>query len=183
MVATSKATRRIIFTTIATSIVVVAFWRGNQLLGIACGVSYVLIALALIWLLVRSSSFREGGSVFRLALALLFTASVGFCMTFPASINWRVQYAIKQHTIDRDAKRELVSLFGKDHAFGGLSVSSVQLKTLNIIIHGSIAERSDFDRLRTRIGDECPAVGKCILHWDIVLRDSGVRIDEVERWE
>jgi hypothetical protein len=180
MVATSKVSRRMIFTAIAAVIVMVAFWRGNHLLGISCGVSYALMALALIWLLARSLSLREGISVFRVALALLFAASVGFCMAFPASVNWRVQYAIERHAIDRSTRSELVALFGSDPAFRSLSVSTEHFKLVCITVHGSLATRADFDRLRTRIGDDCPTVGECILHWDIVLSDSGVRIDEIE---
>ena len=181
MVANLKTSHRMIFTAVAAVIAMAAFWRGNQLLGVTCGVSYVLMTIALIWLLARSLSFREGGSVFRVAVALLLATSVGFCMTFPSSVNWRVQYAIEQHAIDRNAKRELATLFGTDHAFQGLSVSSVQLKLVNLSVHGSLATRADFDRLRSRISDECPTVGKNILLWDIALCDSGTRIEGVEK--
>lgn len=171
------------FTVIAAVIGLIAYGYGNHLFGMTGGVVYAAVALALVWLLARSLRFREGVSVLRVVVVLLFTAAVGFWMAFPASIDWRVQHVIEQHAIDRDAKRELLTLFGTDPAFRGLSVSSVQLKRANLSVHGSLASRVDFDRLRLRISDECPAIGEWPLLWDIVLRDSGTRVEGIEERE
>src|SRR4051812_44469664 len=98
---------------------------------------------------------------------------IGYAMAFPASLNPDVQVFIDKQATDRTARAELAAVFGSDPAFGGLSVSSIHLKVVNVTVQGSLATRVDLDRLQSRIVAECPTLGGRFLHWDVLLRDSG----------
>jgi hypothetical protein len=102
-------------------------------------------------------------------------------MAWPASVNPDVQQFIDLHATDRSSRAELAAVFGSDPAFHDLSTSSVQLKVINVTVQGSLGTHSDFDRLRSRIASECPALGMCNLHWEIALRDCGQRVDGLDR--
>jgi hypothetical protein len=177
----SRPIARLLFAATAVGAVVAAFLRGNYLLGVGCGVVYAAIAIALVWLLARSRTTAGRVSVPRATLVALFALPVGYAMAFPASINPDVQVFIDKQATDRRARAELAIVFASDPAYSGLSVSSVHLKVVNLTIQGSLSTRADLDRLRSRIGGECPALGECFLHWDVTLRDTGRRVDGLDR--
>jgi hypothetical protein len=177
----SPSNRRLLFLAIAVVGAVAIFLRGNYLLGSQYGSICAAVMLALVWLLARALDVEESASRLRLVLVLLIGIAASFSLAFPASVNGHVQHLIEMQAIDRQAHRELLALFGSEPAFRDLTVSSAQLKGLSVTIHGSVPARNDFDRLRSRLSDECPIVEGCFLQWDIVLRDSQVRIDGTER--
>lgn len=159
----------------SVALCVAAFLRGNYLLGPSCGVTYAAISVGLLWLLVGSRTPVRGAAVAVLSLA------AGGMMAFPASINPSMQYFIDKQAADRVARTELAAVFGSDPAFRELSTSSVQLKVVNVTIRGSLDTRSDLNRLRSRIAAECPTLGGCFLHWDLIFRDSGQRLSGLDR--
>jgi len=160
------------------AVIGVAFFRGNQLLGLDWGIVYAVIAFALLGLLTCSRTpagdLSLGKVVFVVALAL----PVAYAMTFPASINPSVQVFIDKQANDRRIRADLAAVIGSDPAFDGLTVSSVHLKVVNVTVRGTLSTLSDFDRLRARITRECPALndGGLLLHWDVIVQDSGQRI-------
>jgi hypothetical protein len=140
-----------------------AFLRGDHLLGPRCGVAYAMVAAGLLWLFARSSGWR---SIVIAAVAV----PVAVVMADPASFNPDVQHFIDKHATDRAVRKELAAVFGSDPAYRDLSVSTQHLKVVNFTIRGSVANRADLDRLRERVGSECPTVGGCVLHWDVTTR-------------
>jgi hypothetical protein len=177
----SRSAARLLFAAVGVAVVMAAFLRGNYLLGLGCGIVYAAIALALLWLLARARTPAGDVSVARVVFVMLFALPVGYALAFPASLNPAVQVFIDKQATDRRARAELAAVFASDAAYRDLSVSSVHLKVVNITVRGSMASRSDLQRLRSRIGGECPALGECFLHWDVVLRDTGERVSGLDR--
>jgi hypothetical protein len=171
----------LLFVAAAVAGVVVAFLRGNYLLGIGCGILYAIIAIVLFWLFARSRTPAGSVSVVRVGLMAVLALPVGYVMAFPASVNPDVQVFIDLQATDRRARAELSAVFASDPSNRDLSVSSVHRKVVNLTIRGSLATRTDLDRLRDRLAAECPALGECVLHWDVTLRDTGQRVDGLDR--
>jgi hypothetical protein len=167
---------RLLFAAAAVAGAFVAFFRGNYLLGLGCGIEYAAIALALFWLFARSRTPAGGVSVLRVVFVLVFALTVAFTMAFPASISPGVRFSIDRQATDRRARAELAAVFESDPAYRDMSVSAVHLKVVNITVRGSLRTRADLNRLRSRIASECPALGECFLHWDVILRDSGQQV-------
>ncbi len=161
--------------------VVAAFLRGNYLFGPGCGVVYSVISLALLGFLSRSRVLSGRLSATRTVLVTLVAISVGYVMAFPASLNPDVQVFIDKQATDRRTRAELAAVFASDPAYHELSVSSVQLKVVNITVSGPLGSRFDLERLRPRLAGECPAMGECLLHWDVVLLDTGERVSGLDR--
>jgi hypothetical protein len=178
--AASRSIARALFAAAGVAAVVVAFVRGDYLLGLECGVVYAAIALALLWLLMRSRTPAGRVSVVRAGFVVAFALPVGYAMAFPASLNPDVQVFIDKQATDRKARAELAAVFASDPVYRDLSVSSVHLKVVNVTVRGSLGARPDLDRLRSRIAGECPAFGECFLHWEVSLRDTAQRVDGLD---
>jgi len=168
------------FATFGAALILTAFLRGNYLLGLGCGAAYVAITVGILWLLARTLLLTKKPSIARATLVAALSIPVGFAMAYPASINPDVQIGIDRQATDREARKELAAVFGSDPAFTDLSISTMLLKVVNVTIHGSMNTRSGLDRLRDRIASECAAVHRCILHWDVALRDPAQRLDGLD---
>lgn len=152
-----------------------AYFRGDYLLGPGCGALYVGVSLGLLWLLARSRSKLQA------ACMAVLTLACAFAMVWPASINPWVQVGIDEHAVERAARTELGAVLASDPAYRHLSVSSVKLKVVNISVRGTLSTRADFGRLQARLPRECPALGKCVLEWDVAFRDSSPRVAGFDR--
>lgn len=177
----SRSIARALFATAGIAAIVVAFLRGNYLLGLGCGGLYAAIAAAIVWLFVRSRTPVGGVSVVRAGFVAAFALPVGYAMAFPASLNPDMQVFIDKQATDRRARVELAAVFASDAAFRDLSVSSVHLKVVNITVHGSLGSRTDLERLRSLIAPKCRAAGVGFLHWDVSLRDSRQHVSGLDR--
>jgi hypothetical protein len=177
----SRPVERILFAVAGGALCAVAYARGNYLLGPRCGVTYAAVALGLLWLLAGSRTPAGKLSLVRIAWVTARALPAAFVMAWPASINPDVQHFINKWAVDRAARAELATVFASDPAYRDLSVSTVHLKVVNVTVRGSLDTRRDLDRLRAQIIRDCPTVDRCVLHWDVTLRDSGERIDETDR--
>lgn len=157
--------------------VVVAFLRGNHLFGVTVGVVYASGAAGLVWLLARTLTSTDRVSVLRVVLWTLFALPVALAMAFPAFFNEDVQGGIDQQATDRLVRAELAAMFASDPAYADLSVSSVHRKVVCITVRGSVNTRADVERLRSRITKASQAIDRCVLRWDVTLRDTGKRVD------
>jgi hypothetical protein len=157
--------------TLACVLSAAAFLRGNYLLGTWWGTLSAAIALGLLWLFVRSLHLGGRLALLRLCFIGVFCLLAAFAMSFPASINPDMQVFINDQAVDRAARAELAAVFAADPSFSGLSVSSEHLRAVNVTVRGSFGTRADFDRLRARVIEECPAVRHCFLHWDLTISD------------
>ncbi len=177
----SRPIMRLLFVAVAIVVVVGAYLRGEYLLGVGCGIAYAAITLALVWLVSQARTPAGRVSVIRVLFMMLFVLPVGYAMAFPASLNSDVQVFINKQATERRARAELAAVFASDPAYRDLSVSSVHLKVVNLTIRGSLGARADLERLRSRITAECPALVECFLHWEVTLRDTGQRVDGLDR--
>jgi hypothetical protein len=177
----SRPIARLLFAVFGASAVLAAFLRGNYLLGLECGAMYAVASVALLWLLARARTPAGKVSTARAAFVTALILPVGYVMAFPASINPDMQVFIDKQATDRQARAELTAVFASDPAYRDLSMSSVHLKVVNITIRGSLGARSELDRLRLRLATECPTVGNCPLHWAVTLRDTGQKVDGLDR--
>ena len=159
----TRPVARVLLGTAGVAMCIAAFLRGNHLLGLWCGVIYVALTLGLLWLFTRSRTFMRAATLAALSLA------AGFVMAWPGSINSGVQIFIDKQAVDRTARAELAAVFASDPAYRDLSVSSAHLKVVNVTVQGALGTRADLDRLRSQIVSECPALGECILHWEVTL--------------
>lgn len=157
-----------------------AFLRGNQLLGPGAGVAYLAITAGVLWILARSLALATTPSLLRAAVIAALAIPVGLAMGYPASINPDVQIFIDMQTTDRAARAELAAVFASDPAFAGLAASTVHLKAVNVTIRGSLPNRANLTRLRDRINRECPTLKQCPLHWQVVLREPGERVEGLD---
>lgn len=168
---------RICFAAVVVAVAAAAFVRGNYLLGPATGIAYAVITLALCWLVSRARTRSGVISTPQMTLAVAIALPVGYGMAFPASINRDVQYFIDRQATDRRVRSELAAVLSSDSAYNDLAVSSLQSKCVLITISGALPSRAALVRLRSRIIDECPAIGQCLLRWEVTLQDTGLRID------
>ena len=175
----SRPVAHLLFAAAGVAVMVAAFLRGNYLLGLVCGIVYAGVAFALLLLLARSRTPGGGVSVARVAFVAVLAVPVGYVMAFPSYPD--VQIFIDKQATERKARGELAAVFASDPAYRDLSVTSVQLKVVNISVRGVLGTRADLDRLRSRIAAECPALGECLLHWEVALRDSGQRLSGLDR--
>lgn len=161
------------FAAFGTILVVVAYLWGDDLFGFEGGIAYVAVAAGILSLFARSFATPGKPSLVRAAVIAALAVPVGFALASPASINPDVRHVIEQQAIDRAARAELAAVFASDPAFGDLSASTQQLKVVWVTIRRTLGARADLDRLRGRIEDECPAMKKCSLSWDVALRKPG----------
>ena len=168
----SRPSASALYVAAGASAVVAVFLRGNYLLGFGCGAVYVVIALAILWLLARSRTPTGGVSVMRAGFVVAFALPVGYAMAFPASINPDVQLFIDDQATDRRVRAQLAAVFASDPVYHDLSVSSVHRKGIIITVRGSLRTRTDLEQLRSRLAEECPTFCECSLHWDVYLRDA-----------
>ena len=146
---------RLLFGLAAAAVAVAAFLRGNYLLGLGWGILYGCITLALFSLLARSRT--PAGSVARWGSWWLLPCR-RVCDGVPG-VHQPGRADLHQQAGDRPrGAGELAGVFASDPAYRDLSVSSVHVKVVNIRVHGSLGTRSDLDRLRSRIAEECPAL-------------------------
>ena len=177
---TSRSLLQLLFLAVGIALGVVAFLRGDYLLGPLCGAVYAAIAAGIVWIVARALTAEGGPAFVRAAVVVALSVPVGFAMADPAAINPDVQVFIGKQAADRAARRELAAEFAADPTFRDLWVTSVHLKAVNVTIHGSLPGRADLDRLRIRIIKDCPAARGCILHWDVTLRETGQRVNGLD---
>ncbi len=171
----SRPPRLVLATIASVALCVAAFLRGNYLLGPGCGCAYAAVSLGFLFLLAGSRT------AVRAAVVTVLSLAAGLVMAWPASINPDVQHGIDKQAVDRVARTELAAVFGSDEAYRDLAISSVHLKVVNITVRGSLGTRSDLYRLQSQIAAECPTLGTCVLHWEVTLRDSGQRVNGLDR--
>ncbi len=152
---------------LALAAIVIAFFRGNYLLGVEYGIAYVFVTAGLIWLFLSTCKRNGRISIVRLACVTLFAIPVGYALAFPASINRDVQIFIDKEATDRQARAELARVFASNVAYGDLSVSSNHLKVINITVRGQLETREELAQLQSRTEAECPTASGCVLHWEI----------------
>ncbi len=161
---------RLIVVMVGITLAVIAYLRGNYLLGFNYGLAYAFIAVGLVWMSMGSFAFAKKPSWVRAVAIGVLSIPIGYVMAFPASINRDIQVFIDKQADDRTARAELRNVFASDAAFANLSISTVHLKVVNVTISGSFPDRAALDRLRNRIATECPTAQRCPLHWKITLR-------------
>jgi hypothetical protein len=158
-----------IFGTAGAIICVAAYLRGNYLLGAGVGLVYVLITLGLLYLAARARTPAGRWSAPEASLVAALAILLGYVMAFPASLSPDLQHFIDKQAADRAARAELAAVFASDPAFKGLWVSSVHLKVINLTIHGPLPGWADLGRLQSRVAEECPTAGECVLQWEVTL--------------
>jgi hypothetical protein len=164
------------FVTVGVVLIIAGFLRGYYLEGSAVGIVNVAIMVCILWLLARSVLLIEKPSIWRVVLIPVASIPLGVLIAYPASIFPDTRVAIAMHETDRATRAELATVFGSDSAFRNLSISTEELRALNLTIHGSLKVRSDLDRLRDRIVNECNAVHRCILHWEVIIENPTQQI-------
>ncbi|QDU45177.1 hypothetical protein Mal52_36670 [Symmachiella dynata] len=172
---------RLAFALAGVALISVAFLRGNYLLGLGCGIAYVFVTTAAIWLFAQSLARKQRASRICAITIAILSVPIGLVMAFPAAINSDIQYFIDSQATDRTVRAELKQVFASDPVFSNLSLSTRHLKALNVTISGTLPTRNDLERLRNRILTECPTLKRCALHWNLTLHDSGHRIDSPDR--
>ncbi len=168
---------RVAFAAFSVVLIAMAYLRGNYLFGWGGGVAYMVITAGMLGLFARSFVLTDKPSLIRPLVVGLLSLPIGFAMASPASLNSDVQIVIDRQAVDREARAELAAVLGSDPAYSNLSVSTRQLKVLNVTIRGSLDYRREIDQLRSRIAVECPILRYCPLHWDVMLRKSQERIE------
>ena len=153
------------------ALILAAYGRGDYLLGRGAGIAYAFVAL-LITMLFYSTLSQSPLPKVRLVVLVLFAVPVALAFAFPTYVNPDVQYSVDKEATDRNARNELATLFAKDTAFRELGVSTIQLKVVNVEIHGVVPTRSDLDRLRSQVLSQCDFVEHCFVHWRIHVREN-----------
>jgi len=165
--------KRLAIITGSTTLIIVAFLRGNHLLGIETGAVYALVATGILALLAQENSR------WIVALIAMMSIPVAIVMAYPASFSPDLQHFIDKQATDRAVCESLYHVFDSDPAFADLSVSTVHLKVVNFTIHGALHTKADFERLRRLIVNDRLVRGP--LHWDILLLDTGTKEAGLDR--
>ena len=163
--------KKLLAITLLLCYVLAAYNRGVYLFG--AGIPYAFVALLVAFLFVRTL-WRTPLPRVQLCLLTLFAIPVSVAFAFPALINPDYQHFIDQQATDRQARQELATLFASDPALSNLSVSTAQLKVVNVTIQGSVPTESDLARLQSRVQDECEFPKQCFIHWEVEVIVSPV---------
>jgi len=156
------------------SLVLAAFCRGDYLLGRGHGILFAICA-ALVSILVLRASCQSPLPKFRLMFLAALSIYMSLAFTFPSYLNSDLRHFVVTHAVDRQVRGELATLFASDPAFHDLRVSTVRFKILSVQIHGSVPSKTDLDRLRSLAFDQCQAIKKCYVEWDIHVRNESKR--------
>lgn len=149
--------------------ILAGYCRGNDLLGRGFGFKYAIVASLLTVLILRALSQTPLPKL-RLVLLLLFSIPVSLAFAFPTYVNPDFQHFVSKARIDRDARRELATLFASDPAYLDLGVSTTHSKIVSVEIYGSVQTKSDLDRLRSQVLSDCQFVESCSFHWRVHVR-------------
>jgi hypothetical protein len=155
------------------AVIIAAFVRGNQLLGVGVGVIYAIVALMMALITIRALLQRPLPKI-RIAVHALFAIPVAFAFAFPASINPDVQIFVDKLALERTARSELAVVFNSDSAFASVYVSVVQFKCVNVNISGSVQTKRDLLRLQSRILENCQSIDRCCVNWRIYVADDSI---------
>lgn len=167
---------QVVSVVVVASLIVLAFLRGNFLLGGVTGILFALVTGATLWLFIRTF-VREGRiSIARLIATSLLTGYVAFAFAFPAKLNSDLQHLIDKQADDRAARAEVSKVIKSDDTFGSLTVSTQQLKWVLVTVSGELPTRDALIHLRMRLVQECPTLKTCSLAWQILLRDSNENV-------
>ena len=153
------------------AIMLAAYSRGNYLLGVIHGLVYAMVAAcaaAILWGMISQSPVPK----LRLSLLILIVIPIALIFAFPTYFNPQLQHFVDKQATARNARAELNKLFGSDPAFSDLGVLTIKLKAVGIEIYGSVPIKSDLDRLRMQILDQCQCVDDCIVHLSIHVCDE-----------
>lgn len=159
----------------------VAYRRGHLLLGAEVGVLYAGVAVGLVWLVARLLTRTGRPFLPRAVAAVAVTVPIAAVMADPAAVSPDLQHFIDKQATDREARRELAAVFATDPSYADLTTSTAHVKVVNVTVRGLVGGRPDLDRLRARVAAECPAVQRCVLHWDVRFRDTGGRFAGLDR--
>jgi hypothetical protein len=151
--------------------ILAAYGRGAYLLGQGVGFTYAVVASLISVLFFRALS-QSPLPKLRLVMLLLLTTSVSLAFAFPTYVNPDVQHFVDKEATDRNARRELATLFSNDSAFRELGVSTTHLKVVNVEIHGTVPSRSDLERLRSKVLGQCQFVDRGFVHWRVHVRED-----------
>jgi hypothetical protein len=151
--------------------ILAAYCRGAYLLGQGAGLTYAVVA-SLITVLFCRTLYRSPLPKLRLVVLVLFTIPVSLAFAFPTYVNPDVQHFVNKETTDRNARRELATLFASDSAFRELGVSTTHLKVVNVEIYGAVPTKSDLERLRSTVLGQCKFVDHCFVHWRVHVREN-----------
>ncbi len=173
----TKRRAKILFAGVGCGLCVIAYLRGDYLLGFDVAVAYVAVTIGLLWLFARSRKSDGSWSHGRMGIVVVFSLAAGLLMAYPALFMSDLQHFIDKQAVDRAARAEFAAVFASDHAYRDLSISTSRLKMVNLSVSGSLPTRNDLYQLRSRMIKECPTIRNCWLHWDITLRDTGQHID------
>jgi hypothetical protein len=129
----------------------VAFLRGNWLLGGDAGFIFCLATAAAISMLAEARAgtgrFARAGRV----LAVLFAAFVATVVAAPALLSSHVQYSIDKHRFEVDLREAVSTLLASDPEFSQLTVTTTQLKVLNVTISGRVPTADGLKRWRISV--------------------------------
>lgn len=167
-----KRLTRIFVSVAAMAMLIIAFLRGNFLLGLDGGTAYVVVVAGLLSLFVNSLRRQQRAARLQQMILALLVIPIGFVLAFPAWINPEIQVFINKQSIDRNVRQELNRVFDSDPAFTELSVDTTHLKVVNVTISGSLPTNDDSKRLLKYLESDCPTLKLCPLHWKVRLRDS-----------
>jgi len=83
----SMSITRMAITFVGIALMAIAFLRGNYLLGFGCGITYAVVAAALVWLLAQSLTRKGKVSLVQTISVVVLAVPVGYAMAFPAAMN------------------------------------------------------------------------------------------------
>jgi hypothetical protein len=169
---------RLVLAVIGTAAIAVAFLWGDYLLGLDCGIAYAATTGGLLWLFVRALVQTEKPSLAQAVFAAALAFPIAFVMARPVAVFPDLQHFIADQATCRAARKELAAVFESDPAYVRLAVSTATGgKVASVTIRGRLNDRSDLDRVRSRIIGECPALHDCYLRWDVALREPAQRME------
>jgi hypothetical protein len=168
---------------VSVALVVLAFLRGDYLLGFGYGVAWGVLATLACWLAIRIAFDEATTRRTRCRLLLLMLVPLGIFMAYPNLVSRDLGYMIESHAEERDTRRELQELFKSEPDFVGLSVHIDRLKTtwFRVKISGSVPSRADLDRLHERLVKECPVAHSSDLQWNVTLEDTRETVSDSDK--
>lgn len=158
-----------------------AFLRGNWLLGAEAGFIFCVVTAAAISMLAQARSATGRFARAERVLAVLLAAFVATVVAAPTLLSPRVQSSIDQHRFEVDLREAVRTLLVSDPEFAQLTVTTMQLKVLNVTISGRVPTADGLQRLRTRLQAESPSLQRVLLHLDVTVAESGDRFCGVDK--
>ena len=172
--------KHVLTTVLTLSVLIVAFFRGNQLLGAGAGIVYTILSGGTCFLLVTAFCTKRKTNRFGRVFIAIFAVAIFAIGNFPAQFSPALGSFVEIRQQEIENNRLLRKILTTDPGYENLEFESIRWKCVVYVIRGELDSDSDLNELRHRIFSQCPGISQRWLYWKLIVKESGKFYDECD---